>query len=283
VSTTEPFLIRKILVAVDASPGSVAALRAAVELAARAKAELLGLFVEDVALLRLAEAPLAREIQSTSAGRIPMTRSRMEFNIRAQSQLAQDAMAATAQGAQITWSFRTVRGQVTKEILTAAGEADLLVLGAAGWSIGAWPRLGSTAQRAVISSKPVLLLPLHALPSYSHVMVYFDDTPAAQRALLVAAELAEICSGRLTVLIAAADRKEKDRISEEVTSTLQDRAIEVTYRAIDSRDQGDLRNFMLSKPGGILVLGGPKAARTLETLASLMRETNMPLLLLDGE
>ena len=49
--------IQRILVAVDASPPSFAALEAAVELAATLGAELIVLFVEDIALLRLAESP----------------------------------------------------------------------------------------------------------------------------------------------------------------------------------------------------------------------------------
>lgn len=282
MTTREPFLVRKILVAVDASPSSLVALRLAVDLAARAQAELLGLFVEDVALLRLADAPLASQV-SPSATRAPITRSSMEAALRAQSQLVRDTMTALAQAAQITWSFRTVRGRVTEEILAAARETDLLALGTAGWSIGARLRLGSTAQQAAISSRPVLLLPVRALPSYSHVMVYFDNKPAARRALLAAAELAEICSRSLTVLIATANPKKAEHMINEATSILQDRPIEVTHRTIDPKDQVGLRNIMKAEQGGILVLGGARAARTLETLASFLHEANIPLLLLDGE
>ena len=44
--------IRRILVALDTSPHSQAAMEAAIELAARFEAELAGMFVEDVNLLR---------------------------------------------------------------------------------------------------------------------------------------------------------------------------------------------------------------------------------------
>ena len=49
--------MRRILVAVDASPHSLAALDAALRLAADLEAEIIGLFVEDINLLRLAGMP----------------------------------------------------------------------------------------------------------------------------------------------------------------------------------------------------------------------------------
>ncbi len=57
--------IRRILVALDASGASLAALDAAARLAATLEAELLGLFVEDEDLLRLAGLPCAREVGFT--------------------------------------------------------------------------------------------------------------------------------------------------------------------------------------------------------------------------
>ena len=53
----------RILVALDASPQSEAALRAAAELAALLEAELEGLFVEDINLLHLCGLPFGREIR----------------------------------------------------------------------------------------------------------------------------------------------------------------------------------------------------------------------------
>ena len=54
---------RRILVAIDTSPHGSAALEAAARLATELRAELEGLFIEDINLLRLAGLPFAREIQ----------------------------------------------------------------------------------------------------------------------------------------------------------------------------------------------------------------------------
>ena len=60
-------VIRRILVAVDASTHSLAALEAASVLAEVLNAELVGIFVEDINLLRLAGLPFAREVRYQSA------------------------------------------------------------------------------------------------------------------------------------------------------------------------------------------------------------------------
>ena len=51
---SSPF-IRRILVALDSSPASLSAMEQAIELAAGFEAEVIGLFVEDINLVRLAE------------------------------------------------------------------------------------------------------------------------------------------------------------------------------------------------------------------------------------
>ena len=86
--------IRRILVALDSSRASLAALDAAVDLAGRIDAELLGIFVEDVELLRMADAPYAREILYPSAMEAPLSRGTMERNFKAQSAQARTGSRA---------------------------------------------------------------------------------------------------------------------------------------------------------------------------------------------
>ncbi len=66
----------RILVAIDTSPHGRAALEAAADLAAASSAELCGLFVEDLNLLRLAGLPFAHEIEFASATPRPCSQDR---------------------------------------------------------------------------------------------------------------------------------------------------------------------------------------------------------------
>ena len=102
----------RILVALDASTHSLAALEEAAALASRLKAEVMGLFVEDINLLRLATSPMARQIGLPSAIGEEIDSAMIESGLRAQASQARAALAAAAGRAGVNWSFRTVRGRV---------------------------------------------------------------------------------------------------------------------------------------------------------------------------
>jgi nucleotide-binding universal stress UspA family protein len=285
VSDSERMLtIRRILVALDASSHSLVAVDAAVELAARLQAELLGLFVEDIELLHLAESPYARELLYPSAKEAPLSRATMEAKLRAQSEQARQALGAAAERSQVRWSFRSVRGEVSAEILAAAGEADLLAMGKIGWSIGSRVRMGSTALEVVTSAIPVLLVSEQGVPRDVRLVVYYDGSAAARRGLLAAAQLAKPERNGITVLLAAAGRDRASAMQDEVNALLEGKGIEIRFREIDLEDDMSLFRALKAEPPGILVLGGRELLKKLQAIGMLQREIEAPLLLLgDGE
>lgn len=274
------FAIRRILVALDASPHSLAALKAAVDLAAKMDAELLGLFVEDIALLRMAEIPCAREVLYFSAADIPLTRASMESRLRAQSEQARRALEAAAQRARVEWSFRTARGEVAAEVLAAATGVDLLAIGKAGWSLGRRLQAGGTALEIAASSLPVLLLPEYGVPENAYLLVYYDGSPAAQRGLLAAAKLARAGMDGITVLVGSGNQAGAMRVENEVDSMLDGDDIEVRYHQFNAASETGLLEALNTERNAILVIGGRELLDKLPPLDSFLRQTEMPLLLL---
>jgi nucleotide-binding universal stress UspA family protein len=272
--------IRRILVALDSSRASLAALEAAVDLAGRIDAELLGIFVEDIELLRMADAPYAREILYPSAMEAPLSRGSMERNFKAQSEQARTALERAAQQAHVRWSFRTVRGEVTAELLAAAAETDLLAMGKLGWSIGTQVRIGSSALELAASSIPVLLLPASGVPAKPHWLVYYDDSPAARRALLSAAQLAEADSRSITVLLATADAGEAASMKNEIGRLLSGRGLTIEHRSIDPTEEIALLEALRSARNVMFVVGGSEAFQKLPALEAVLRECQIPVLLL---
>ena len=275
-------VVRRILVALDASKSSLAALDAAVELAAQLEAELLGVFVEDVRLLRLAEAPYAREIRYPPASEVPVDRASMESKLKAQSHRAERALASAAARAGVSWSFRAVRGNVGAELRAAAEQADLVAMGRMGWSLGRHMRIGSAALELLAGALPVLLLSERSTPSRAPFLAIFDGSGGARRALLVAADLAKAAARQLTVLIAGADPKAARSLQHEASEALKGSGLEVLYRYVDADAQGLLRALQMEK-AGCLVLGGGELLEGLPPLESLLLQIDLPLLVLAGK
>lgn len=182
--------IRRILVALDASADSGAALDAAVALAARLEAELLGLFVEDIDLLRAAGMPFAREIRVFQLQPRQIRVDELEAQLLARARSIERALEHAADRSGVRFSFRRVRGSVAAEVMAATGEADLVVVGRAGHAPARRGRLGSTALALMMQgSRPVLLLG-RRLRLRDPVFVVYDGSEEAQHALAVARNLA---------------------------------------------------------------------------------------------
>ncbi len=149
--------IKRILVPVDASPNSIAALETAAELASLQKAELLGLFVEDHDLLRYSDYGFASEVSLSSCRLRSVDKGQLELQMRARAERMRSALARAGEKWNVPWQFRVSRGGVTSLILDASSTADLTVLGKVGWSLSLGKRTGSTV-RALISSHSGLTL-----------------------------------------------------------------------------------------------------------------------------
>lgn len=248
-------VVRRILVALSASSPGLPALEAAVELASRMQAELLGLFVEDTELLRLASSPYAREISYPSAQGVPLTPALMETMLRTQAEWARKALADAADRAKVSWTFRSVRGSVRSVISAACQEADLLAVGRSAGPLGRQLRIVCTGAGRAPNSIPVILLPEQGTPHPSQWLTYYDGSPAAKRGLLAAAQLASSGANEITIFIPTADRGQFEALQKEAGALLQNEKTKVQYRRIDPVDENSLVLAINAAGGGILVLG----------------------------
>lgn len=146
----------RVVVAVDASPLSLAAAAASAELAAALGAELVGLFVEDLDLLRLSASSAAVEADRLSGRSRRFATGDLERQLRAQAARALAGFERATGGRAPRASFRVARGRIAREILAAAGESGVVVLGGVGFG-GDGRRLGSTAREVVAARGGAIL------------------------------------------------------------------------------------------------------------------------------
>jgi nucleotide-binding universal stress UspA family protein len=269
--------IRRILVALDASPHSLAALAAAAELAASLRAELIGLYVEDETLLRLSGLPFIREYGAYTATFREVSLEHLEAQLRARASQARRALAMAGQQAHVRWTFRVVRGLVTPQVLAAAAEADLITLGRRGWSVPG-RHLGSTA-RAVLTQTPGLSLVLeHGIRLGLPVVVIYDGSDQAQRALALGADFVRARGGKLSVLLLAGDPAEAEGLQADVASWLAGQGLQVRYRYVADSDTARLMRAVQAEGCGLVILTGPPNTLAEDGLLDHLHDIGCPAL-----
>jgi nucleotide-binding universal stress UspA family protein len=269
--------IRRILVALDASTHSLAALEAAANMALLLKAELVGLFVEDINLLRAAGLPFVQEIRYALGERRAIDVPRMEAYLRAQAAQAQRDLSEMAERRHLRYSFRVARGPVSAELLAAALEADLLALGRLGRSLAQSELLGSTARTAVAHAKGPVLLMRAGVDLSQPVLVIYDGCPAAQRALWVGATLAQP-NGSLHVLVWADDNETAKQFKSDIVMQLADIEVAISYRRLHDIEPDKLVETISHSNTGLLVIGTTASPLPPQTLQTVLERLDTPVL-----
>jgi nucleotide-binding universal stress UspA family protein len=270
--------IRRILVALDASPHSLAALDAAVELAARFEAQLEGLYVEDINLLRLAELPFAQEVGLFSARRRRLDLQELERQLRAQTVRIQRTFRGATAQAEITCTFRVSRGAVASEVVTAASGSDVVILGRSGWTLTPSRRLGSTV-RQILHQAPGMALILQQGSRLSPpVLVVYDGSPLGHKALGAAVALLE-AGDHLVVLLLTDGLARAEVLRQEAGEALRAYDLDLRYRVLSESNVPRLVRLIHAEQGGTLVLPARLALFEEEALLLLLDEVDIPVLL----
>jgi len=269
--------VERILVALDASDHSMAALQAATELAARFRAELQGLFVEDINLVHLARSPFASEIGLFSAARRQLHVEEVERHFRSQSLYIRRVVVETARRARIPSSFRVVRGSIVKALLSAASEADVLLIGRSGRMPPSIRRLGSTT-RAILSAAPGPIVVLHRGTALEQpVVAVYDGSARAVDALAMAASLVE--DNALVVLLVAGREEDIEELRAAVETWREEQGILVQFTQLIEPSIDRLADKIQMEGYGTLVLPADSPLLQGQALVDLVERVDVPVVL----
>jgi nucleotide-binding universal stress UspA family protein len=255
-------------------------MKAAAELAAELHAELRGLFVEDINLLRLAELPGAEEVVSASGSTRALDSTGLQRALHAQAQEVRRALAAVAEETRVPWSFRVARGRVVQELLAAGYEADLLVLGRAGRSPARRTAFGSTARAVAATASGTVIIIEQSVRWRQPVLVLFDGSKSSERALATAARLAHVDATNLIVLIPSNDPHVCRRIQEQLEDWLRQHRRRARVRcAALGTGAGGLTNAVQREGACTLVLAADQPQAQGERLSELMSQLKCSVVL----
>jgi nucleotide-binding universal stress UspA family protein len=203
----------------------------------------------------------------------------MEQDLRLQAAQARRALRAAAERVHTRWSFRTVRGQVTSSVLSAALEADLVAMGRTSQPSSRGNRLGSTARATTSSGRRSVLLMQQGSDLSYPVLVTFDDSPAAWQALLAAARLARASGDELSVLLLSDTPEAVSDMKDQVSAWLRQRDLKAHYSWLAEPTVSSLIRLVQASADCVLVLGGQNPLLEAESIQELLDETDCPVLL----
>jgi nucleotide-binding universal stress UspA family protein len=149
------------------------------------------LFIEDRQLLTAGSLPFAREVGSRSGIARRIGTADIEHSLRAVASRARQAVSQAGESLHVTASFHVARGDIRTEILAAAHEADLIVIGKSGWAFPLARRIGSTCLTVVSQSQVPVLIVERGTVLTPPLLVVRDESPEGKRALDYAQTLGE--------------------------------------------------------------------------------------------
>jgi nucleotide-binding universal stress UspA family protein len=173
-SPTAALAVTRVVVAVDALSPSYRALETATSLAAALHTQLVGLFVEDVDLLRLASLPFARVVDPYSAIEKPLEFLEIERRYRSQTTRLEHHLATIAQELHVQWSTRVLRGNAITEMLVEASASDLPMFG---------------------------MSPRGQQLDMGNIVAIITDPSTSERIMEVTAEVARLTRKKITLLV----------------------------------------------------------------------------------
>jgi nucleotide-binding universal stress UspA family protein len=268
----------RILVAVDASWRDLTTLEPLVGLAGDLPAELLGLFIEDVNLLRLAALPIAREVTYGLGGERKLDLAGVERQLRWQAEQLRQIFASAAERARLPWSFRVVRGQLSSELVQAARDADLLVFGIPDQSRERRVLAPGGVSAVAQIERSILWLHPRATPR-GPVMVLFDGTEASRQAVDSAARLARQRRRELVLLLPPPLASPGSQAREQAAEWLSSLSPQPRQVPLARADAPNLLRAVRSHGAEVLVLPGGSPMLTEQTLGDLLRSATCSVVL----
>ncbi|MGD2137108.1 MAG: universal stress protein [Gammaproteobacteria bacterium] len=240
-AAAEQTTVRRIIVTLGACDTGRATLETAARLATILPAELEGVFVEDINLIRLAELPFLRELRSWSLAEEALNGQRMQRELRAKARQAEQTLAQVAAARGVNWSFRVWRGLPLAESLLAALEADVLGLGR---------RDSLVSGRAQHISPPRAR---QATVACQCISVLFSGSEQATRALSTACRLAQDTGARLTVLLPEAETAKAVDLQERAAAILESHKLQARVIKLTETDAHSVARAVASVGDGILI------------------------------
>ena len=258
---------RRIVVTLDTA-GSAATIGTAIELARGFAADLLGLFVEDAQLLRLAALAMADEVGFPSKIRRSLDPDAMARALRAQAQRIRHDLGARLAGEPVRWTFEVVRGHAASALTKLAAERDIVVMPAQRDLTGGLRMRAPAALELAPLAVPLLVVTTSLRGAHSIAVVPPPAFPPQGIAPIVAA-LAGLYGRSALFAFVASEAAHWASWQQEMRALLAVDAVSIHARAIEDGRGTGLNRLVAGQPARIVVALAQTPASRAALLAAL--------------
>lgn len=160
--------------------GSAPLLRAAADLASRAKAELKALYIEDAEWFEASRFSFSRQVTGFTGAVLPFTEKNITEQARALGTRLKKMFTEMGEVMQIKYTYESVRGTIDSELIKAASGVDLVIIEKYGKAFGSSIMLG-TAVRYLIENGSVPALIWGSGTDWPQELIGICSTPEQSR------------------------------------------------------------------------------------------------------
>ena len=280
-------MFKSILVPIDGSEASFAALQNAAELARLAQAELRGLFVEDQGKLMppvWAQPPADGLLPTAGLAPSVLTLSQEVLKEWEETgKLIQEAFAEHCRAQGVKGTLSILRGEDTLIMVEQARRCGLVVMGRRSrLMIGSAP--GSHAEALLLkTTRPVMVVPAGGKRT-ARVLIAYDSSPAAQRALEYGADFATLQFSTVDVLTVGESPQRTQAAQEEARQFLGPYQLDACFVVKAGEPAATITGHAERIGAGLVVMGAYGHSRLREllfgcTTRDVLKITKCPVLL----
>lgn len=272
---------RRILVALDTSPHSQAALHAAAHLARHAEAELQGLFVSDDTWHKIGKISLIREISEITGETRSFGEKEMEEQSRLIKNRIEEYLQKIARHSGVKYRLDSVTGSIEEELLKAAEDVDLITVGRTGHAHKQEDQLGKTTRHIIShAKKPVLMLEKGLSIGKAPIICIYDGTEQSQRGLDLALNLAERQQSQVQIIGLANQSESIQNRNKEIEERAQQANIPVRLHLIKQSNILNLTRLLNRMHGSLLIIPKNQPMVKDEWAGKIFNMAKCPMLLM---
>ncbi len=277
-------MFKTILVPIDSSDTSLVAVDYAIDISKSFNSEIVGISIIDIKKLA---GPFMRDLGTSIGGMVPYGdfQQKVRQFLDDTASAALDELEGKCKSAGIPFTRTMKEGIVSKEIVESAQRCDIISMGMAG-EHAFWRDafLGSNLESVVRQThKPVLVTP-EKYKKITKILVAYDGSAFATRALISGANIAQQMHLPLTVITVSDETGSGENILSKASESLKDR--DITYDKIleSGEEVSVLVDFCKEGSYDLLVMGayGHSKIRELiigNTTIQILRKVNCAVLL----